>query len=256
MPDNSFVIGFLVLVAIVVIAILLTKFKQRKSTPSRTDVKGAMGEHVVAQILGETIPGEQYVINDLSFYDKKGSSCQIDHVYINKRGVWVIETKNYSGMIFGSENEREWTQVVGNQKRKFYNPIKQNTTHIYRLAEFIKAKRAFRNVVVFLHKADLSNVTASNVYTVYELKYVINQRTGVRLSRAKMKRYYNKLLKLKEKRSVSTEEHIENIEEMQNNLRRGRCPRCGAKLVLRNGKNGAFYGCSNYPTCTFTKNVD
>lgn len=255
MPDNVFIIGFLVLVAIAVIAILANKFKRTKK-PHRPDIKGAVGERVVSKILGETIVGEQYVINDLSFYDKNGNTCQIDHVYINKRGIWVIETKNYSGMIIGDESAHEWTQVLGSQKRKFYNPVKQNTTHIYRLAEFIKGKRAFRNVVVFLQKADLSNVTASNVYSVYDLKYVINQRTGVRLSRTKMKRYYNKLLKLKEKRSVSKEEHIENIEVMQNSIRRGRCPRCGAKLVLRKGKNGKFYGCSNYPTCTFTKSVE
>ncbi|MCH5164394.1 MAG: NERD domain-containing protein [Clostridiales bacterium] len=251
-----FVIGFLVIVAIVVIAILLHKFKQNKRAQERNDKKGAIGERVVSKILGETIPGEQYVINDLSFYDKKGASCQIDHVFINKYGIWVIETKNYSGMIFGDENAHEWTQVCGNQKRKFYSPIKQNATHIYRLAEFVKAKKAFRNVVVFLQKADLSNVTASGVYSVYDLKYVINQKTGVRLSRAKRKRYYKKLIKLQTKRAVSKEEHIGNIEGRQKKLSRGRCPRCGAKLVLRNGKNGAFYGCSNYPSCTFTKSVE
>ena len=33
------------------------------------------------------------------------------------------------------------------------------------------------------------------------------------------------------------------------------CPRCGGDLVLRSGKYGAFYGCSNYPDCTYTKKV-
>jgi len=33
------------------------------------------------------------------------------------------------------------------------------------------------------------------------------------------------------------------------------CPKCGAKLVLRHGKNGEFYGCSNFPKCKFTMNV-
>jgi len=32
------------------------------------------------------------------------------------------------------------------------------------------------------------------------------------------------------------------------------CPRCDGKLVLRHGRGGkAFYGCSNYPKCKFTK---
>ena len=31
------------------------------------------------------------------------------------------------------------------------------------------------------------------------------------------------------------------------------CKWCGGKLVLRKGKNGEFYGCSNYPKCRYTK---
>lgn len=33
------------------------------------------------------------------------------------------------------------------------------------------------------------------------------------------------------------------------------CPRCGGELVLRNGKYGPFYGCSNYPECRYTKKI-
>ena len=35
----------------------------------------------------------------------------------------------------------------------------------------------------------------------------------------------------------------------------GRCPRCGSQLVVRNGKYGAFYGCTNYPRCKFTQDL-
>ena len=34
------------------------------------------------------------------------------------------------------------------------------------------------------------------------------------------------------------------------------CSWCGAKLILRKGKYGEFYGCSNFPNCKFTKNVN
>ena len=33
-----------------------------------------------------------------------------------------------------------------------------------------------------------------------------------------------------------------------------KCPRCGAPMFLRNGKNGSFWGCSNYPDCKMTAN--
>jgi len=31
------------------------------------------------------------------------------------------------------------------------------------------------------------------------------------------------------------------------------CDKCGAPMVLRNGRFGSFYACSAYPTCKFTK---
>lgn len=35
---------------------------------------------------------------------------------------------------------------------------------------------------------------------------------------------------------------------------RNLCPYCKVELVLRNGKNGKFYGCRNFPRCRYTKN--
>ena len=55
-------------------------------------------------------------------------------------------------------------------------------------------------------------------------------------------------------KTVSNEEHVNNIREMKAQLANNICPRCGAELKLRNGSNGQFYGCSNYPKCRFTKN--
>jgi DNA topoisomerase-1 len=34
------------------------------------------------------------------------------------------------------------------------------------------------------------------------------------------------------------------------------CPTCGGDLVERQGANGPFVGCANYPTCTYTRNLD
>lgn len=31
------------------------------------------------------------------------------------------------------------------------------------------------------------------------------------------------------------------------------CPRCGAEMVIRSGKHGAFLGCSGYPQCDFIR---
>lgn len=53
------------------------------------------------------------------------------------------------------------------------------------------------------------------------------------------------------------EQHISEIHKIQRDLEFDNiCPRCGGRLVVRNGRNGEFYGCSNYPNCKFTKNID
>lgn len=242
-----------IIVAVIIISIKANTYKSNLPT-----AKGERGENTVAQILGETIIGEQYVINDLLFVNASGQSCQIDHIFINKFGIWVIETKNYSGHIYGEESQREWTQVLafGNQKNKFYNPIKQNATHIYHLSKYLKTKNVFQNVVVFLSNANISNVIYENIYSVNELSCIKSKHTDTLLTVDKMEDYYNKLLDLKYNYSISREEHIENIHRMQKELKQGICPRCGCKLVLRNGKNGKFYGCSGYPNCKFTKKID
>lgn len=33
------------------------------------------------------------------------------------------------------------------------------------------------------------------------------------------------------------------------------CPKCGGKLIIRDGKYGKFLGCSSYPKCNYTKNI-
>ena len=160
-------------------------------------------------------------------------------------------------MIFGTENQQYWMQVLayGNEKRQFYNPIKQNQTHIYHLSNYLNVKNIFHNVVVFLPKADISNVNAKEVCLSDQLNNVISQSTPIKLSKRKIKEYYTKLITLQENSDVTLEEHINNIETAQYNIDHNLCPLCGGKLVLRNGHYGQFYGCENYPKCKFTKKL-
>lgn len=97
-----------------------------------------MGEWFVKLSLGSEIPNEKYVINNLLLYNNS-KSHQIDHIVIRKTGVFVIETKNYSGRIYGQNNQKKWTQVLayGREKHQFYNPVLQNKSHIYALSKIL-----------------------------------------------------------------------------------------------------------------------
>ncbi|MCI9561742.1 MAG: NERD domain-containing protein [Clostridia bacterium] len=262
------VIFIIVCVVILFCVILLTYFtksskrKSRKKSYKRyyckrsAKWKGNQGENIVASKLGGTIAGQQYLINDLIISDNEGHTSQIDHIFINKYGIWVIETKNYSGKIYGNANSENWLQVLayGKEKNEFYNPVKQNKTHIYRLRKKIGASAPVKGVVVFI-KADISKVWARNVYHISKLKKVVWSYTDECLTVEQMEEYYSKLLELKQNSTVTKKEHIKNIHKTLNDVANNICPRCGGKLVVRNGKNGKFYGCSSYPRCEFTKNI-
>ena len=236
------------IIVIVVLISLVTSWLKSSSG------KGAMGEFGIRFVLGKNIEGERYVIGNLILEDETGKTSQIDHVLINDKGIFVIETKNYSGKIYGNESQREWTQVFqyGKVKNKFYNPVKQNATHIYMLKKALAVSVPIYSVVVFI-KADIDEVTADNVFDIEGMQDFIEETPSANISGAQIDEIYHALKEIKENCEISTAEHIQNIEQMKEDIENGICPRCGGALVERTGKNGKFTGCSNYPKCKFTK---
>ena len=79
----------------------------------------------------------------------------------------------------------------------------------------------------------LNNFNEGNNYTIDEMNYI-----------------YEKLIS--NHNNISNSEHIKNINDTKQEINNGICPRCKGKLILREGKYGQFYGCSNYPNCKFT----
>jgi hypothetical protein len=52
-----------------------------------------------------------------------GGTTQIDHVIVSIFGIFVVETKNMKGWIFGKEKDTYWTQKIFRQSHKFQNPF-------------------------------------------------------------------------------------------------------------------------------------
>lgn len=234
---------FLIIIIPIILIIVFVIYLKRPET------RGKRGEKKVKRVIGKTIENEQYVINDLIVINDNKTS-QIDHIVINSRGIFVIETKNYSGEIYGSENQREWTQVLayGNIKNKLYNPLKQNATHVYNVKRIV-GNLPVHSLIVFVQN-NTYHIGANNVIPLSALRSVLQHGENV-LTVKQMKNAYEALLS--SRIEITTQEHIQNIREQQRNLERGICPRCGGDLVLRNGKYGEFWGCSNYPKCKFIK---
>ncbi len=246
-----FLKGDVIMPFLIVLLIVLVAVGAYAKTPSG---KGVIGELIVRMHIGKTKPGTQYVVNNILFQTDDGKSSQVDHVLINPNGVFVVETKNYAGRIYGNEKQHEWTQVFnyGKSKFHFYNPVKQNATHIYRLREALGSNVYMKSLIVFVQN-NTEYIESDKVCTIREMKYAIKEPQVKQLSVNDMEIIYNKLLDLKNGKTVSKKEHVKNINTMLNEIDNNVCPRCGGKLVERNGSNGTFYGCSNYPKCKFVK---
>ncbi len=114
--------------------------------------KGRAGEKMVQIRASLKLDSKIYrPFHNLILPDGQGTT-EIDHVYVSPYGIFVVETKNYQGWIFGSANNHSWTQVIYRNKNQFPNPIKQNIKHIKALSAILKQpENVFHSVVVFTH---------------------------------------------------------------------------------------------------------
>lgn len=238
------------LIVIIILIVIVLKLKSPQ-------YKGKCGESIVSQIL-QKMNGYSYTLNNIMINDN-GKSRQIDHIFISEYGVFVIETKNYGGTIYGRETSTEWKQYLNKKCFNFKNPIHQNYGHeeiVKKVLEDVTDK--IYSLVVFTRRCQLKvEVTSPVIYEDQLIVYIKNK--GKVLEKEKIDEIYRILNENK----ITNEEAIKNhnynvqkyVEYKENIANGGKCPRCNGQLIKRQGKNGAFYGCSNYPRCRYTKNI-
>lgn len=102
------------------------------------------------------------ILRNLYVPKDNGQTSEIDVVYITQKGTFVFESKNYSGWIFGDEDGMYWTVSLPNgQKNRFYNPIKQNRTHLKWLGKFLGGGVPLFSIVVFSERCELKKITVN-----------------------------------------------------------------------------------------------
>lgn len=128
--------------------------------------KGKFGEWVVSK-QAKLFLGEQYImLDDSTLPLEPEGSTQIDHILLSPYGVFVIETKNYKGWIFGSERQKTWTQKIFKQSYKFQNPLHQNYQHqkvLQAVLADILAPEHIHSLVVFLPESEFKTPMPTNV---------------------------------------------------------------------------------------------
>lgn len=222
-------------------------------------LRGFMGEFWVKSELNK-LPKKNYlVLNDILIKSSKGTH-QIDHIILSKFGIFVVEMKNYYGLITGDEYKDKWIQHLGKNKQYFNNPIHQNYGHIKALKELLNFdEEKFISIICFSNQAKLK-INAKNVtqldfinkqiksYNTQLLDYDLNEIK----ERIESHNIIDKKIRNQHVNTIKT-----TIKENENKEMNMICPKCGGKLVERNGKYGKFIGCSNYPNCKYIqKNIN
>lgn len=225
----------------------------------KTKVKGIVGEKTTASVLYFLDKSKYKVINNVVIKFDEITS-QIDHIVISDFGIFVIETKNYKGWIFGSENSEYWTQVIYKRKKRFYNPIRQNLGHIRILkkclSEYPNIK--YKSIIVFSSKAKIKANTITDVIYLYQLIKTIKKYSDLSLTETEKENIFNIIKNSNIVDTYDKHEHIKSIKQRvqkrEKAIQENRCPQCGDKLVSRKGKFGFFLGCNSYPLCKFSRN--
>lgn len=237
-------------------------FSPRRS--SRAERIGENGEREVSSYLADLECEEYQVFNDLLL--RNGNyTTQIDHIILSRYGVFVIETKNVHGKVYGSGNAEFWKQYLPDwgykrygttQEHQLRNPIWQNAGHIKTLRRLVFDNDIpIYGIVVFPYDTDLYVTAEQPVLKMWQVvSYVKRFRDRV-LSAEQVGFYRRRILEVISTAESDRKQHLDNVN--RNKERRdaavasGRCPRCGGTLVLRNGRYGQF---SNYPRCNYILN--
>ena len=220
------------------------------------DFRGFMGEFWVKLELSK-LPKDKYLVLNNIMVETNNGTHQIDHLVISKYGIFVIEMKNYYGLITGNEYSNKWTQHLGKNKYYFNNPIHQNYGHIQALKELLMLEdNNFISIICVSNQAKIKvNSNTKVVYLDYLIKTISEYNELVVDN--DINEIYEKIVSLNIKDRKKRKKHVEDIKEnikvdnekVDNMI----CPKCGGNLIERNGKYGKFIGCSNYPKCRYIK---
>lgn len=151
---------------------------------------GLKGEKKALKQLSK-LPKDYFVFTDLNI-NVDNRCSQIDHVVVGYNGVFVIETKNLKGVVEGLSDDRVVKQRKvgrngGEYSKKIYNPIKQVSTHVYRVSELLKREdiRIWIQGMVFfvndeatikLNSEEIPVFSSSDMGDRRILEYIINYR--------------------------------------------------------------------------------
>lgn len=188
--------------------------------------KGRHGEYSIYKNLRHLENSGGKFLFNLFIPKGNNETAEIDLLLICPKGLFVFESKNYGGWIFGNEADTNWTQTFPlgrgvSRKEHFYNPIRQNASHIKHLKRLIGANVSVLSVIVFSDRCTLKDVTIkSSDVSVVKRKHVASavakicrQTEADHLTVTEINDIYNKLYPYTQVSNETRTEHAWNIQK-------------------------------------------
>ena len=222
--------------------------------------KGIIGEFLVNLFTKLKLDkNKYYLIKNVTLPTEDGTT-QIDHIIVSEYGIFVVETKNIKGWIFGNEKDKMWTQKIYKHSSKFQNPLHQNYKHIKTIQSTLNIEESkIFNVIVFTGDSTFKTKMPKNVKQgISYIDYIKSKKEKI-LTKHEVTNIISKIESGRLSRTFKTNrEHIKHVKTIiEDKSKIEYCPSCGSELVVRIAKRGTnagdkFYGCSNYPKCKYT----
>lgn len=224
---------------------------------------GYSGEILVDYLIRANLDSDSYrLISNVTLPTWNNRTTQIDHVLISTKGIFVIETKQRSGWIFGSEKQKEWTSVYYKKKYSFQNPLFQNYRHIATLSDLLKIpKDKFISIIVFTGEYEFKTEMPPNVMDAHDLINYINSHKTNLLTNSDMHWIEEKL----DKEQLGNSNHTDYIHNAnlagehhlkqrkfywnESDKRTPFCPSCRTPMKIKYKGKNKFWGCPNFPKC-------
>jgi hypothetical protein len=134
------------------------------------------GEAAVRRTLAACFPSLAYhLLNNVTLPTEDGTT-QVDHILVSRFGVFVLETKHYTGWLYANPGAPQWTQVIYKKHYKFQNPIHQNRKHVSavaKLLDFLPGDQ-IHSIVVFTGDAEFKTERPTGVMSLSELHHHID----------------------------------------------------------------------------------
>lgn len=193
-----------------------------------SDGIGRKGEYLIYKYLKNYEKNNgKFLFN--CYIPKEGDEItEIDVLLICESGIFVFESKNYSGWIWGNEKEKFWTQSLAqgkgkkSLKKRFLNPIMQNKLHIKWLRNIVGENIPLHSIIVFSERCTLKKieVTSANVKVVKrdyiaETVKAVSKEQRSKLSAAQITSLYKKLYPYTQVSNLRKQQHIANIQKVK-----------------------------------------